>query len=51
MAEIVSVNKLLQMQLNIPPYQRPYKWAIRNMEELLRDISNAIADSEKIFRI
>ena len=47
MAEIVSVNQLLQMQLNIPPYQRPYKWAIRNMEDLLRDISNAIADSEK----
>ena len=47
MAEIVSVNKLLQMQLNIPPYQRPYKWSIRNMEELLSDISNAITDSKK----
>lgn len=47
MAEIVSVNQLLQMQLNIPPYQRPYKWTIRNVEELLSDISNAIADSEK----
>lgn len=47
MAEIVSVNQLLQMQLNIPPYQRPYKWSIRNMEELLSDISNAIADSER----
>ena len=34
MAEIVSVNQLLQMQLNIPPYQRPYKWTIRNVEEL-----------------
>lgn len=48
MAEIVSVNKLLQMQLNIPPYQRPYKWSIRNMEELLSDISNAITDSKNI---
>ena len=47
MAEIVSVNQLLQMQLNIPPYQRPYKWTIRNVEELLSDISNAIADSER----
>ena len=47
MAEIVSVNQLLQMQLNIPPYQRPYKWSIRNMEELLSDISNAITDSKK----
>ena len=47
MAEIVSVNQLLQMQLNIPPYQRPYKWTIRNVEELLSDISDAIADSER----
>lgn len=47
LAEIVSVSQLLQMQLNIPPYQRPYKWGIRNMEELLSDISNAIADSER----
>ncbi|MBR1612618.1 MAG: DUF262 domain-containing protein [Succinivibrio sp.] len=47
MAKIVSVNKLLKMQLNIPPYQRPYKWSIRNMEELLSDISNAITYSKE----
>lgn len=47
MAEILSVNNLLQLQLKIPLYQRPYKWTIRNMEELLSDISNAIADSER----
>jgi len=47
LAEIVSVNKLLSMKLDIPSYQRPYKWTIRNMEELLGDISNAIADSER----
>ncbi len=47
MAEIVSVDRLLKMKLNIPPYQRPYKWTIRNMEELVSDISNAVADSER----
>ena len=47
MAEIVSVDELLKMQLDIPPYQRPYKWSIRNMEELVNDISNAIIDYEK----
>jgi len=47
MAEIVSVDQLLKMKLNIPPYQRPYKWSIHNVEELLGDISNAIADADK----
>ena len=45
MAEIVSINQLLKMRLNIPAYQRPYKWTVRNMEELLGDISKAIEAS------
>lgn len=47
MAEIVSVDQLLKMRLDIPAYQRPYKWTIRNMEELLGDISNAIVDADR----
>lgn len=47
MAKIVSVDQLLKMRLNIPAYQRPYKWTIRNMEELLGDISNAIKDADR----
>ena len=35
------------MDLTIPDYQRPYKWTIRNVEDLLSDITNAIADSER----
>ncbi len=47
MAEIKSINELLCMELEIPDYQRPYKWSIQNIEDLLSDITNAIADSEK----
>lgn len=47
MAKILSINRLLSMNLQIPPYQRPYKWTIRNMEELLSDISHAISDAKK----
>ena len=47
MAEIKSVNELLEMNLDIPDYQRPYKWSIQNIEDLLTDISNAISDSER----
>ena len=42
MAEIKSINALLQMDLNIPDYQRPYKWDIQNIEDLFLDITNAI---------
>ena len=46
MAEIKSVNELLEMNLDIPEYQRPYKWSIQNVYDLLNDITNAIRDSE-----
>lgn len=47
LAKIVSIKQLLKKNLVIPPYQRPYKWTIRNMQELVDDISTAIADSHK----
>lgn len=47
MAEIKSVNKLLKMKLDIPDYQRPYKWDIQNIDELLLDITNAIRDADR----
>ena len=47
MAEIRSINELLKMNLDIPDYQRPYKWSIQNIGDLLSDINNAISDSER----
>lgn len=49
MADIkrISINELLNMELDIPDYQRPYKWFVQNVEELLSDISNAINDYDK----
>ncbi len=42
-----SINDLLAMNLGIPSYQRPYKWTVHNIEDLLNDITNAISDSER----
>ncbi len=42
-ASVISVARLLKMNLCIPDYQRPYKWKQRNVIELLRDIEDAIA--------
>lgn len=47
MAEIKSTNDLLGMNLNIPDYQRPYKWDIQNIEDLFLDITNAISDEDR----
>lgn len=37
-----EIDKVLKLNLDIPEYQRPYKWEIKNMSELLYDIENAI---------
>ena len=47
MAEIMSINELLNLNLDIPDYQRPYKWTIQNITDLLGDITNSIADAER----
>ncbi len=46
-AEIRSVNELLRINLNIPDYQRPYKWDIQNIDDLFLDITNAISDADR----
>ena len=40
--EIASVKQLLERKLCIPPYQRPYVWNERNVQELLSDLETAI---------
>lgn len=47
MAKIISINELLNMKLDIPDYQRPYKWTIQNITDLLGDITNSIIDADR----
>ena len=46
--EILNVENILNYNLEIPSYQRPYKWTEKNVIELLEDINHAIKESEKI---
>mgnify|MGYP004499848911 CR=1 FL=1 len=46
-AKIMNVFDLLQMNLHIPNYQRPYKWKIKNISTLLGDIEQALQDSNQ----
>lgn len=46
MAEILTVKQLLNRNIIIPEYQRPYKWTTKNISELLYDIENAMKNSD-----
>ena len=46
-AQIMDVQSLLSVNLFIPDYQRPYKWSIKNIADLLVDTDNAINEGEK----
>ncbi len=37
-AEVVSLKELLEMNLHIPSYQRPYKWKARSVNLLINDL-------------
>ena len=47
MADIITVDDLLALDLCIPNYQRPYKWTIQNVSDLLGDITDAIKDYDQ----
>ncbi|GED68009.1 hypothetical protein BRE01_17110 [Brevibacillus reuszeri] len=46
--EIVSVDTVLQLKnLNLPNYQRPYKWSVKNVSALMEDLEFAIDQTNK----
>lgn len=45
--EVLSVKDVLKMPLDIPDYQRPYKWSVKNVSELFEDISTAFKEREE----
>ena len=45
-AGIKSVEQMFNeegMQMQIPPYQRPYRWGYKNVKQLLEDITTNTA--------
>ncbi len=45
---VISVKELLSLNLRIPNYQRPYKWTLKNISELLNDFDEALLKSKTI---
>ena len=46
-ARVLSIDQLLGRELQIPPYQRPYKWTKKNITDLLLDIETSIREAKK----
>ena len=44
---VVRVGDLIDDNLRIPPYQRPYRWEPSTALQLLNDISDAFHDDER----
>jgi len=42
---ILPVSECLQLNLAIPEYQRPYKWSIQSIDDMLMDIMNSVHHS------
>lgn len=48
--EIISVEKVLAKELNLPDYQRPYKWQTTHTQQLLNDLLSHF-NQGKIYQI
>lgn len=44
--DILPVSDCLKLNLSIPEYQRPYKWSIQSINDMLGDINNSIQQSQ-----
>jgi uncharacterized protein with ParB-like and HNH nuclease domain len=50
-AEIKKVIEVLDQNLNIPYYQRPYRWKEKNVNQLLEDIYSSWKNVKSAYRI
>jgi uncharacterized protein with ParB-like and HNH nuclease domain len=49
--EIKRLSDLINVELTIPSYQRPYKWTSNNVIQLLNDIFENVIQNRKTYRI
>ena len=42
--EIISAKECITKKIIIPGYQRPYKWGVNNITDLLLDVEHAICE-------
>ncbi|HHV7121836.1 TPA: DUF262 domain-containing protein, partial [Haemophilus influenzae] len=50
-AKILKIKDVFDLKLSIPDYQRPYKWTVKNVQQLLEDLSEQFSQNQKSYRI
>lgn len=50
-ASFYTIQDLLDTNLSIPEYQRPYRWNLKNVEQLLNDIFKNQSDGHNVYLI
>ncbi len=50
-ASIRNVNSLLDLNLIIPEFQRPYEWNKKNVLQLLNDVNSSLKEGKDSYRI
>jgi hypothetical protein len=50
-AKILKINDVFKLNLSIPDYQRPYKWTVENVQQLLEDLLYHFDENQKPYRI
>ncbi|WP_118879278.1 DUF262 domain-containing protein [Haemophilus haemolyticus] len=50
-AKILKIDDVFKLNLSIPDYQRPYKWTIKHVQQLLDDLLTHFRNQEQVYRI
>lgn len=46
-----SDTSIENVELMIPEYQRPYKWSVKNANQLLDDVEDAMNSNKEVYRV
>ena len=50
-AKVRKLKEILDADLSIPSYQRPYKWTIKHVQQLLDDLLTHFRNQQQVYRI
>lgn len=50
-AKILKIKDVFDLKLSIPDYQRPYKWTVKNVQQLIDDLLTHFHYQKQVYRI
>ena len=50
-AKILKIKNVFDLKLSIPDYQRPYKWTVKNVQQLIDDLLTHFHHQKQVYRI